>query len=306
MNREAFWSMVLLIGGGLALAVVQLARSEEVGAQYVLAEQVSPEDSTGWTIYRNVPQSAQDEPGVSLSLPRSVGIWVGAFLTLAVFSFLAGDNPAYKLAESIFVGVSAGYVMVAAFWDQIIQNLVAKLLPHASQSMGIANLDGKIEDQQWIFLVPLAMSMMMLWQLSPKGSWIARWPLAFFIGATAGIRITATFEADFVRQIQQTLLPIVAIVYDNGASGRTVDWVASLQQSVRNTVIVFGVLTSLTYFFFSVEHRGPVQVASRIGIYVLMITFGAAFGFTVMGRIVLLTQRLEFLFFDWLRFPMPT
>jgi hypothetical protein len=298
--------MVLLIGGGLALAVIQLARSEEVGAQYVLAETVEPEGVSGWTIFRNVPQSAKGESGVSLSIPRSVGVWIGAFLTLAVFSFLAGDNPAYKLAESIFVGVSAGYVMVAAFWDQIIQNLVAKILPHASHAMGIANLDGKIEHPQSMFLIPLVMSGMMLWQLFPKGGWIARWPLAFFIGATAGIRMTATFEADFVRQIQQTLLPIVAVVYDNAASGRSVDWVASLQQSVRNTVIVFGVLSSLTYFFFSVEHRGPVQVASRIGIFVLMITFGAAFGFTVMGRIVLLTQRLEFLFFDWLRFPLPT
>ncbi|MBA3316385.1 MAG: hypothetical protein H0T47_24250 [Planctomycetaceae bacterium] len=306
MSREAFWSMVLLIGGGLAIAVIQLARSEEVGAQYVLAEQVEPEAAAGWTIFRGVPQSAQNEPGVSFSLPRSIGIWIGALLTLAVFSFLAGDNPAYKLAESIFVGVSAGYVMVAGFWDQIVQNLMARLLPDVSSALGVANLDGSIEQREWIYLVPLALSVMMLWQLSPKGGWIARWPLAFFIGATAGIRITATFESDFIRQIQQTLLPLVAIVYDNTASGRSVDWVASLQQSVRNTIIVFGVLTSLTYFFFSVEHRGAVRVASRIGVFVLMITFGAAFGFTVMGRIVLLTQRLEFLFFEWLRFSMPT
>jgi len=31
-----------------------------------------------------------------------------------------------------------------------------------------------------------------------------------------------------------------------------------------------------------------------------MITFGAAFGYTVMGRIALLAIRLEFLFDDWL------
>ena len=31
-----------------------------------------------------------------------------------------------------------------------------------------------------------------------------------------------------------------------------------------------------------------------------MITFGAAFGFTVMGRIALLAARMEFLFDDWL------
>ena len=39
---------------------------------------------------------------------------------------------------------------------------------------------------------------------------------------------------------------------------------------------------------------------AKLGSWVLMITFGAAFGFTVMGRIALLAIRLEFLFDDWL------
>jgi len=37
-----------------------------------------------------------------------------------------------------------------------------------------------------------------------------------------------------------------------------------------------------------------------VGIWYLMITFGAAFGFTVMGRIALLAARVEFLFDDCL------
>jgi hypothetical protein len=40
--------------------------------------------------------------------------------------------------------------------------------------------------------------------------------------------------------------------------------------------------------------------AARVGVWYLMITFGAAFGFTVMGRIALLAARFEFLFDDWL------
>jgi len=38
---------------------------------------------------------------------------------------------------------------------------------------------------------------------------------------------------------------------------------------------------------------------SRFGIYVLMVSFGAAFGYTVMARISLLTGRFEFLL-DWM------
>jgi hypothetical protein len=59
-------------------------------------------------------------------------------------------------------------------------------------------------------------------------------------------------------------------------------------------------LTALVYFFFSIEHKGLVGKTARVGIWFLMITFGAAFGYTVMGRIALLAIRLEFLFDDWL------
>jgi hypothetical protein len=53
-----------------------------------------------------------------------------------------------------------------------------------------------------------------------------------------------------------------------------------------------GVVSGLFYFFFSVEHKGVFGKVSRVGIYFLMITFGASFGFAVMGRISLLIGRL--------------
>jgi hypothetical protein len=56
----------------------------------------------------------------------------------------------------------------------------------------------------------------------------------------------------------------------------------------------------LVYFFFSLEHKGVVGKTARVGVWFLMITFGAAFGFTVMGRITLLVGRFDFLFNDWL------
>jgi hypothetical protein len=65
-------------------------------------------------------------------------------------------------------------------------------------------------------------------------------------------------------------------------------------------VIFIGTFCGLIYFFFSKEHKGVFGAASRVGIWVLMITFGASFGYTVMGRVSLLVGRLTFLFDDWL------
>jgi len=52
----------------------------------------------------------------------------------------------------------------------------------------------------------------------------------------------------------------------------------------------------LFYFFFSVEHKGAIKKASNIGIYFLMLYFGAIFGNTVMGRFSLLYGRFDDLY----------
>ena len=138
---------------------------------------------------------------------------------------------------------------------------------------------------------------MMLWRLAPKGAWIARWPLAFFIGATAGFRLVSYLEADFTQQINNTIMPLIVYAADESFD---------IWGSIRNVLIVSGVLLGLVYFFFSVPHRGVVGGLARGGVWLLMITFGASFGYTVMGRIALLADRLQFLFDDWLWLIDPT
>lgn len=224
------------------------------------------------------------------SFPRTVGIWVAAFFTLSVFSFLYRDNPCYKIAEAVFVGVSAAYYMVVSFWTVLIPSLLAKIWPNWVQSWAMPGMSPVRDELWWLYLIPLVLGVMLLWRLSPRGAWIARWPLAFIIGSTAGIRLVGFLQADFLRQIHSTIVPVVVI-----ESGQFQFW-----PSVQNLLLVVCVLASLVYFFFSIEHTGVVGRVSRFGIWVLMITFGAAFGYTVMGRIALLAIRFEFLFDQWL------
>jgi len=139
---------------------------------------------------------------------------------------------------------------------------------------------------------------MLIWRLSPVGSWIARWPLAFVIGTTAGLRLIAFLHANFLAQIRNTILPLAV---RDAATGAFEFW-----PSFNNVVLVLAVMACLVYFFFSYEHKGVVGGVARLGIWVLMITFGAGFGFTVMGRIALLAIRLEFLMDNWLWLIDPT
>jgi len=52
-----------------------------------------------------------------------LGIWMGAFVTFAIYSFLYKDNPFYKIAEQIFVGLSAGYWFIYTIFNILLPTL---------------------------------------------------------------------------------------------------------------------------------------------------------------------------------------
>ena len=222
---------------------------------------------------------------------------LAAFLTLAVMSFLYQDNPFYKFAEHLFVGASAAYWMVLGFW----QTLVKRLLPKLSD--GLANYFAvPTEDHNYFYFIPVVLGLLLLMRLSKKGGWISRWPLAFIVGFTAGVNFVRYLQSDFINQVSATFIPLLVGWQGFGHFFANLNLAidGQLVMMLANWVIFVGVLCGLVYFFFSKEHTGVFGYASRVGIWVLMITFGASFGYTVMGRISLLVGRLTFLFHDWL------
>src|SRR5262249_9575521 len=69
----------------------------------------------------------------------------------------------------------------------------------------------------------------------------------------------------------------------------------SLLEALKNPVLVVGVVTVLVYFFFSVPHKGPVGAAAEVGVWFLMVSFGASYGNRVRARISLFIGRSEYL-----------
>ncbi len=306
MKRETTIWLIVFLFGAAGLFYNAVIRNSGMAKVYVAAEPVDPANPTAGYRYEEVTPKdyAQHAPGVELSIPRTVGVWFAAFFTLCIFSFLYRDNPFYKVAESVFIGVSAAYYMVAGFWDTIVQLLMAKLLPSithdwAMPDMVVPSSPNTVGEftERWIRLIPLALGIMLLWRLAPRGQWISRWPLAVIIGTMAGLRMVTYVQTDLLGQVGNSILPLFA----RDGSGAFDLW-----QSLRNIGVVGGVLFCLTYFFFSVEHKGAIGRAARTGIWILMITFGASFALTVMGRIALLSERIQFLMDSWLWLIDPT
>ena len=233
-----------------------------------------------------VATGAMDSPFASA---RTLGIWLAAFLTLSILSFLYQDNPCYRFAEHLFVGVSAAYWMVMGFWSTLVPNLFGKLAPSLAADWFVSGLAAQRANP--VYLVPLIFGVLLLMRLSPKGGHMSRWALAFILGTTAGLRLIAFLTADFMVQTRTTLVSVAGVSQGS----------FSFERMLWEVVTVIAVLATLCYFYFSKAHTGAFGRFSRLGIWVLMITFGAGFGYTVMGRIALLVGRIEELLGRWLQ-----
>ncbi|MEO0142105.1 MAG: hypothetical protein ABIL70_00620 [candidate division WOR-3 bacterium] len=196
-------------------------------------------------------------------------VWIGAFLTLMIFSFLYKDNPLYKFAEHLFVGVANGYYIVF-YWHQALK----------------PNLLEPLKEGNFLYLIPLLLGLLYFTKFIPKISYLVRIPIGFMIGWGAGISIPANLQGFIFKQLEGTVMTPVSF--------------RRIGEGISSLLILLGVICTVIYFFFSKEHKGILRIASRTGIIFIMIGFGASFGYTVMARVSLLIGRIQFLFGNWL------
>ena len=147
-----------------------------------------------------------------------ISAWLYVFMTLCIFSFLYKDNPFYKAAEHLYVGISAGYVAVISFWQQVQPNLFGRLWPSRIDvddgsilqsiwytiyeflnfiTTGFGVLDRSIfpeggikgfDEIRMIYIIPFILGIFMILRLVPKLGWLARWAIAYIVGMAAGLR----------------------------------------------------------------------------------------------------------------------
>jgi hypothetical protein len=211
-------------------------------------------------------------PLTSVPLDVLLGAWIATGLTLFIFTFLYEDNPLFKLAEHLYVGISVGYTIVKTY-DTVLVRLIWEPVSRGDLTP----------------LFPLVIGSLMLARYIPKLAWLSRIAFAFVVGVGSGLAIPRVVSSYILKQVEDTIRPLVSTT--NGHL--TFIWDPTVPLSNLNAVIVLiGVVSVLFYFFFSIEHTGPVRIAARTGIVFLMIAFGAAFGYTVMARMSLLIGRV--------------
>lgn len=198
---------------------------------------------------------------------QDLGILVSGALTLMIFSFLYKENPAYRLAEHIFIGVATGRAVVLS-WEYVAKNAWSPLFAG-----------------EYHYIIAFILGSLFLFHFSKKYSYVSRYPIALTTGMGMGLTLGATLLSWLVRQVQATFIPLFV-------AGNPVE-------TFSNLFIAIGTVCGVSYFILTKEHKGILTIPTSIGKYVMMIAFGTHFGYTVMARMSLLIGRIT----DLIRYP---
>ena len=182
-----------------------------------------------------------------------LGLLAGSIVSIGAYSVLIGDNPISKITENIYMGILGGYIFVTN-WDFIQKNAISKLM-----------------NGEFIYIIAILLSVMLLGRLKAKYLWISRYPVVLTVGVGLGLAMRTTVTADFLGQIQATLLP----------------W-----NSLNNIVMVVGTVTAAAYFIFTAQKSGIYKYVNTAGRVFLLVAFGVAYGQTVSFRLELVIGRL--------------
>lgn len=215
---------------------------------------------------------------------KGLQVFLGGIATLALYSILYRENPIYRMAEHILLGLATGYIVLQAWLDVISTQWY----------------DPVFKDGQWLWLWLIPLALMGYFIFSKRLGWMSRIPLVILSGFVAGQQFQA-FAGQYFGQIKDSfkpLRPTMMSLNNPNVAPNTL----SISGAINNLIFVVALLAVLSYFLFAFEQKNKfVNSYSKLGRWIIMIGFGAIFGSTIMTRFALLVDRMSFLLLEWLK-----
>lgn len=210
---------------------------------------------------------------------------LGFLFTILILSYLIGDNPLFRIAIYLFIGVASGYVASVIWWQVLTPRLFSPLLP--------ALLTGSMLDKI-IMLVPLLGAFFILMKISPRLSKIASISMAFLVGAGAAVIIAGAILGTIIPQVSATINffdPRLAAARNIGVG----------EVLGNGSIVLAGVITSMAYFHFGarVQANGTtrrfilIEALAFIGRIFIGITLGVIFAGVYAAALTALIERIS-------------
>jgi hypothetical protein len=198
-----------------------------------------------------------------------------------VFSYLIGDNPLFRIAVYLFVGVASGYA-ATVIWHYV-------LVPKLFQPLTASD-----PNQLLLALVPLMFSISLLTKLSPRISWIGNFAMAVLVGVGAAAAVGGALLGTLLPQVQAS---IDAFDFRAARSGAN-----AIRTLFEGTVMFFGTVLTLASFHFSAtrsadgtpQRNSILEWIAWLGRIFIAITLGVLFAGVYMAALTAMIERLSF------------
>jgi len=185
-----------------------------------------------------------------IALSNDLSIWIAAISILAIYSFLIKENPLYRIAEHLYVGLAAGYSLAVGYSNV--------------RTMAVVPI---LEGKLWLFL-PCLLGVLMFMGLVPRYAWLRRYPVSFLVGVGTGIAMKGIISSRILAQIRATMVPL---------------------NSFNDIILIVGVGTTIAYFLLTVGHHSKIlRDIGRVGRTFMMVSFGVVFATSIFDNFALL------------------
>ena len=197
---------------------------------------------------------------------------ITAMYTISVFTILWKENIFYRSAAMSLVGAGVGYTTAVAV--------------NTIQRLGWS----EIIEGNYLLLIPFLMGPLFVLRISKTYGWFSRYPTSILVGVMIGVSMSTYIKSQFLDLISASILPMFNVA----------DPLTGLNNALT-FVIVVCVVSYMIFTMPRLSASRPMQTVLRLARFFMMITFGATFGSTIMGRVTSFLGRMEFLLFEWLR-----
>jgi hypothetical protein len=208
-------------------------------------------------------------PIVSIEVISAV---IGFVLTLMIFSYLIGDNPMFRIAVYLFIGVASGYAAVVVWHSVLIPKLFDQLLGGPTQLA--------------LTVVPLILSVSLLAKLSPRISWLGNFAMAVLVGVGAGTAVGGALVGTLIPQAEAAMESVNS---------------SSIFGVIEGGVMLIGTVLTLAYFQFGakraadgeVKRNAIFEMLAWLGRIFIAVTFGVLFAGVYMAALTAMIERLS-------------
>src|SRR5215212_12088098 len=200
-----------------------------------------------------------------------ISAFVGLILTLMIFSYLIGDNPLFRIAVYLFIGVSSGYAATVVVYDVLLPKLSLLRTNDVNQLI--------------LAIIPLLFCISLLAKLSPRTSWIGNFAMAILVGVGAAAAVGGALLGTLMPQVQASI-----DAFDFRSAGGGANAVLKL---VEGGVMFLGTVFTLASFHFSAgraadgtpQRNTIIEGIAWVGRVFLAITFGVLFAGVYMAAL---------------------